>query len=718
MVTTSLWWPEDRVKATLCPEYVFNNLPSHLLSRLVAPLPWGEGLTSETYLDWILAKAGRFFLILVDIGIPDRIFALVDESFDDSDLPIAAHSVHRLKLSPDAPDSTLEEKFFLAQWRFVVRGIREGDHVKYTENEGVPVEVQRTDAALAREGVEKVILAGAVCRVCLRTQITIGGAPHFFEEDEVMEEIRSLRRLAHDHVYSIYASYFVDTTVCVLFSGVYERTLASFLTDLPQAFKRHPKPQRREILVNWPHCLVSGLAWLHAHGQVHGAIRPSNILIDSDYKIFLGQFEALDTLLPPVKVDDIEAYQYGSPERWVRSTTIHGAGPQRTSLPSGGRTSRKQSTHPSRLNLSMLRSSRQMDTGPVSPRPESIVSQGTAIRVGLPNSPSRLSYALSSSSGSSDGSARKRGFPSIKHPIVYSPSITSSNSSGSSTRTGPGSLNPVGYPSSGSAAKVQVWQSHQSDPEASDVFSLGAIILDIFTHMCKRKISSFAHHRGAKNRTAGRGGGVADCSFHLDRNLAQITSWITLLDSDAKKHKDPVFVSIRPMLSVVREMLSRLPTARPSAFQVERQFGTVIQQLNGAASLHCVSHIEIRDPRSQSPFRAVNQSANNKPQQLGEPSPRESPLSTATSSPLASEFSPVAHAGSVTSSLSREASLASFSLPDWTRAYSQSSDTEYASSSGYETSLDHNPWRDPDPVLGPVSINDPTWEYRIAVGDR
>ncbi|EAU35890.1 conserved hypothetical protein [Aspergillus terreus NIH2624] len=716
-VTTSVWWPEDRVKATLSPEYVFNNLPSHLLSRLVAPLPWGEGLTSETYLDWILAKAGRFFLILVDIGVPERIFALVDESFDDSDLPIAVHSVHRLNLAPDSPDSALEQKFFLAQWRFVVRGIREGDHVKYTENEGVPVELQRTGAALVREGVEKVVLAGAVCRVYLRTQVTIGGAPHFFEEDEVLEEIRSLRRLAHDHVYSIFASYFVDTTVCILFSGVYERTLLSFLTDLPQAFKRLPKPQRRGILINWPHCLVNGLAWLHAHGQVHGAIRPSNILIDSDYKIFLGQFEALDTLLPPVKVDDVEAYQYGSPERWVRSNIVHGGGPQRAALPSGGRTSRKPSTRPNRLNLSMLRGSKHIDSDPVGSRPESVVSQGTAIRVGLPNSPSRFSYALSSSSGSSDGSARKRGFPSMKHPIIYSPSITSSNSSGSSGGTGPGSPNPVGLPTSSSAAVVQVWQSHQSDPEASDVFSLGAVVLDIFTHMCKRKISAFAHHRGAKNRTAGRGGGVADCSFHLDRNLVQVTSWITLLDSDAKKHKDPVFVAVRPMLSVVREMLSKDPTGRPSAFQIERQFATVIEQLNGTAGLHCTSNIQVRDLKSQSPFREAKQSPQ-KQQQLGVSSPRGTLPTTATSSPLTSEFSPEAHATSGPPSFSPEASVTSFNFPDWTRSYSQSSDTDYESSSGYETSLDHNPWRDPDPVLGPVSINDPTWEYRITSGDR
>ncbi|GMG43596.1 unnamed protein product [Aspergillus oryzae var. brunneus] len=431
-VTTSLWWPEDRIKATLSSEYVFGQLPSDILHRLVEPLPWGEGLTSETYLDWILSKAGRLFLILVDIGIPDRIFALVDESFDDSDLPIAAHSVNRLHLSLEIEDTSLESKFFLAQWRFIVRGIGEGEHVKYTENEGVPVELLRTGTALVREGVEKVVLAGAVCRVYLRTQVTVGGAPHFFDEDEVLEEIKSMRRLAHDHVYSIYGSYFVDKTVCILFTGVYERTLMSFLTDIPQHFKRLPKAQRREILLNWPHCLANGLSWLHAHGQVHGAIRPSNILVDADYRIFLGQFEALDTLLPPVKVDDVESYQYGAPERWVRSASVQQAGPQKIDLPSGGRTARKQSAHSMKLNLSILKGSHRTEHESLSPRSESMVSQSTAIRVGFPGS--RFSFAASSSSsGSSIGSARKRVISSVKRPILYTPSITSSNSSGSSS---------------------------------------------------------------------------------------------------------------------------------------------------------------------------------------------------------------------------------------------------------------------------------------------
>jgi serine/threonine protein kinase len=718
---SSVWWPQDRVDATICPDFIFKNLPSSTLPRLVAPLPWGEGLTNETYLDWILSKAGRLFLILLDIGIPERIFHLVDESFDDNDLPIAAHSVDRLQLSAGDANRDLDSKFFLAQWRFVVRGIGEGDHVKYTENEGVPVEALQTGTVLAKEGVERVVLAGAVCKIYLRTQVTIGGAPHFFEEDEVLEEIRSLRRLAHDHVYSIYASYFVDNTVCILFSGLYERNLMSFLTDTPQSFKKLAKERRREILVNWPHCLAHGLSWLHAHGQVHGLIRPSNILINADWRIFIGQFEALDTLLPPVKVDDIESYQYGPPERWVRSISVQNSGPAGSTLPSGGRTGRKNEG-PTRLNLARLKGLRISDSEPLSPPPESVASHGTVIRIGCQDTSSRYSMGLSSSSsGSSNGSTtRKRGI-SVKRPILYTPSITSSNSSGSSEDRGSMILNAVGLPTAHSSggALVQVWQSRQTDPEASDIFSLGAVFLDIFTYLCKRKISAFSSHRGAKNRTAGRGGGVADCSFHLDRNMGQVSSWITLLDSDAKKRKDVLFQSIRPMLAMSRDMLSREPSNRPSAFQVEQLFACSIKKAEGKASLHCSSNIYPGRQRGR-------------PDRM--PSPIEEQLmvpriSSRSRSRSAHRKTPKTQKSPKRDYFQDENGLLSPTFPSKTsRSYISSSDTESQTTS--DTDFDHEYTRpqkptkspsrkkssrlrgvSPDTGTSPVLSNDPSWGY-------
>lgn len=106
------------------------------------------------------------------------------------------------------------------------------------------------------------------------------------------------------------------------------------------------------------------------------------------------------------------------------------------------------------------------------------------------------------------------------------------------------------------------------------------------------------HHRGCKNRKAGRGGGVADASFHLDRNAGQVTSWITLLDADARKRKDPVFQAVGMMLVVVRGMLEREPERRLTAMEVEKRFAEAVRSIpvqevesgsgSGSEGLHCV----------------------------------------------------------------------------------------------------------------------------------
>lgn len=634
---TSLWWTEERIKSTLNTKYIVNQLQPPNVPRLFDLPKWGEGLTSETYMEYILLKAGRLFLILNEIGIPDRIFALVDESCDDDDLPIAEQNVDRLSLSPAGNDPSLDTKFFHAQWRFSVRGIGEGEHVSYTGNEGVPVEVLKTNGIHNElqgrdDSVDKVVLAGTVCRVFMRTQVQVGGAPHFFSADEVLAEIRALRKLAHEHVISIYASYFVDESVSVLFTGAEtDRTLHSFLTDEPPAFKKLPKEQRRQTLITWPHCLMSGLSWLHAHGHFHGAIRPSNVLVDTNFQICLGQFHVLDSLLAPPRVNDLESYHYAAPERWVRTAAPVQPvqAPSRTLLPSGGRTGRRRK--PEKAPLSTL------DEGSVSSqdlqRPDSAASKGTVIRIGLPNSPSRFSFAFSSSSSSSSSSAASSGHseatqsprpPALtriwnKRPkgLVPTPSVTSSTSSSSyssgaasiMSSNPPPSVAPSLAPSVAPSMVPSItpsltnWQSVQTNPAASDLFSLAAIILDILTHLCKRSLSSFASHRSARNRSAGRGGGMADASFHLARNAVQVQSWIALIEGDALKRcrrdrgSDRVFWAVPRMLMVLRAMLSPEPDKRPSARRVQKCFAAAIREIpvnkgvggGGGVPLHCIS---------------------------------------------------------------------------------------------------------------------------------
>ncbi|KAJ5092889.1 hypothetical protein N7456_008750 [Penicillium angulare] len=602
----SLWWPEERIKSTLNTKYIVDQLLPPNVPRLFDLPKWGEGLTSETYMEYILLKAGRLFLILNEIGIPDRIFALVDESCDDDDLPIAEQNVDRLFLSPHGNNPTLDSKFFHTQWRFVVRGIAEGDHITYTGNEGVPVQVLRTtgitnDLQGRDETVDKVVLAGSECRVLMRTQVQVGGAPHFFSSDEVLSEIRSLRKLSHQHIISLYASYFVDDNVCVLFTGAEtERTLHSFLTDEPPSFKRLPKEQRRQTLITWPHCLMSALSWLHIHGHTHGAIRPSNILIDADFHIRLGQYHALDSILAPPRVNDLESYQYSAPERWVRAETPVqpiAVVPTRTHLPSGGRTAQRKK--PSRLALAPLSENTASSD---LPSPNSSSSKETVIRIGLPGSPSRFSFAFSSSSSSSSSSsnisdiasssASPSSTPSSKQRSTFwskRPKTLNTKPSLSSISTTTTMRSPSILSASASApvpdALTSPTRPNSSTPHASDIFSIAAIILDILTHLCKRSNSSFAAHRSARNRSAGRGGGMADASFHLARNAVQVQSWIALLEGDALKRcrrdrgSDRVFWAVPRMLIVLRAMLDAEAVRRPSARRVWKCFGAAIKDV-------------------------------------------------------------------------------------------------------------------------------------------
>lgn len=657
---TSLWWPEERIKATLDTKFIVNRLRPENVPRLFDLPGWGEGLSSETYMEWILLKAGRLFLILDAIGIPDRIFALVDASRDDDDLPFAEPNIDMLNLSPHGNDAALDLRFFQTQWRFLVRGINEGEHVTYTGNEGVPVEIVRSMTNSGTQGrddtVDKVILAGSVSRMCMRTQVLVGGAPHFFSSEEVLAEVKKLRKLAHRHIVSIYASYFVDDTVCVLFTGAEtDRTLHSFMTDEPPSFRRLAKEERRQTLITWPHCLVSALSWLHSRGYAHAAIRPSNILIDPEFNIYLGQFQALDSLIAPPKLNDLEAYNYSAPERWVRTSAPvqPAAAPSRTMLPSGGRTARRKK--PEKV-LSPLSEDSSVSSG--FPRPESAASsasKGTVIRIGFPGSPSRFSFAFSSSSsstlssGQSEASSTNQPRLNIwKKPrkMLSTPSLSStySSSSGSSAS----SMTP---PTSSSSIPtvLNTWKSHQSDNSPpSDLFSLAAVILDILTHMCKRSQSSFASHRSARNRTPGRGGGIADASFHLSRNSVQVQSWIALLEGDALKRcrrdrgSDRYYYAIPRMLMVLRAMLVPDPEKRPSARRVEKCFANAIREIpllrGEGVPLHCVDPEKEETRRKKDEEREVEKERTREEERKRFEELRKMKAETILSSSSVSEF--------------------------------------------------------------------------------
>jgi hypothetical protein len=152
-----------------------------------------------------------------------------------------------------------------------------------------------------------------------------------------------------------------------------------------------------------------------------------------------------------------------------------------------------------------------------------------------------------------------------------------SNGSGSNTVTSPTSASQPA--TTVTNVILQSWQSHQSHTRLpADIFALAAICLELITILCNRRHTAFAQHRGAKNRTAGRGGATIDTSFHLDRNEAQVMSWIKTLERDAGKasREFPELRVVGGVLGLIKTMLARHPEDRPMAGTVAKAFTDMI----------------------------------------------------------------------------------------------------------------------------------------------
>lgn len=310
------WWTDDCVEATVNREYVYSQLRADEQELLKQSPSFGDGLTDDTYLDWILTKARRFFLTLVDTGVPDQIFGIVDDSYDDGDLPIEEESIPDLRLSYE-PSPALNKRFYKAQYRFLLRVLEDGEHIRYAEDETVPVYasgLKATILSLGKDGVDKVRLPASKFKYFVRKKINLDHRPNGVSEEQVLGEIASLRRYAHPHLLSIFASYLQQDSIYVLFTPAPAYSLKSFLSDVPKTFEHLSKSQRRQKLLSWTHCLASALRWLHTNGKHHGAFRPSNIQVtDGEFQIYLGQFDDPGVLGTHTKVDDLESYQYAAP---------------------------------------------------------------------------------------------------------------------------------------------------------------------------------------------------------------------------------------------------------------------------------------------------------------------------------------------------------------------------------------------------------------------
>jgi serine/threonine protein kinase len=318
--STTMWWDEERIEATVTRQFVLSKLRPDETERLNDPLGFGDGLTDDTYWEWIESKAKRMFLILVDLGVPGRIFDVIDDSWDDDNLPVPLDEVHRLQLTYDK-DEKLERKFFHRQFSYLLRTIQKGDGLYYDEQEVVPLELAERKAigqvaGLTRSNVDQVHLPGRPDDIFIRRRIPLGIVPGRMPQEEFLSGVEAMRAVDHDHLISLWASYIHQDCGYLLLTPVNDSTLKYFLTVTPQSVKILAELDRRILLLNWLHCLANALSFLHGQGLSHRNIKPTTVILDQDNHIFLGDsgIFSTKTFAGEKRGFDKEAYDYAAPE--------------------------------------------------------------------------------------------------------------------------------------------------------------------------------------------------------------------------------------------------------------------------------------------------------------------------------------------------------------------------------------------------------------------
>ncbi|KAI4271194.1 MAG: hypothetical protein LQ337_006189 [Flavoplaca oasis] len=516
------WWTDERINATVDRAYIIKEIgPKRLQDALHLPVSFGDGLTDDTYLDWILQKSRRCFIILNFIGVPERIFELIDKSLDDEDLPLSEEALYDLNLFGNKSE-TLDKKFFRQQYSVLVQELVPGGHQVFGADEVVPLEpknsrkgsIAATSTTSDRVSVHQKLYA--------RKKIATSGDNGIGRVHFVMH-LKALQSLKHPHLVSVWSTYTQNDFSYMLLYPITDLSLRQFLNEQPKFFKNLEKQQRRETLLRWTHCLATALAYLHDNGFPHQSIRPSNVTIDSNNTIYLANFAAMNALDSGEDKGQsyrTEIYEHAAPENWRRKPSIFDTAPDKMIHPGGGRTSRRPAP---------------------SSRPVSAISSPTIFS----SHRARSATTMTSSSNSSSNNARPRKtiINTFSPPERFSPEAT-----------------------------------------PADVFSLCTIILHLTSLLLGHSQKTFASHRSRHNRQAGRGGAPADASFHVNLPEVGTWMERLMKDASEREKKDkkgkgtgPSFWrSVGGVVHCAEAGLRKDPTQRHTARELERKIGKYV----------------------------------------------------------------------------------------------------------------------------------------------
>ena len=310
-----IWWTEERINTKVTKEFITSRLQPNERERLQKPVGFGD-LTDDTYIEWILEKARRLFLVLAEIGEAEKIFTAVENSWDDDDLPLQMEDIGQLSLS-NRRDAQADSRFYHTQFTFLLRELREGVHIDYAPNEELPLEyVMGLPPAVALQNWPRVHLPKKPNEVYVRRKFPLGNneSPNAFEADYNLD-VESARMVEHEHIAPVWASYTAKGLGYIVTNFVGQHTLRTFIDHRnPGQYQRLAKPDRRYLLLNWLHCLADATAVLHSSGFCHTGIRPSNIIIDEQNNVAFSDIGSLETFQKDKRPDPMDVYIYSAPE--------------------------------------------------------------------------------------------------------------------------------------------------------------------------------------------------------------------------------------------------------------------------------------------------------------------------------------------------------------------------------------------------------------------
>lgn len=593
-----IWWTDERIEAKVTREFIISKLRPNEREQLNRPVYFGQELTDDTYLDWILRKARRLYLILCECGVSDQIFGVVEDSWDDGDLPISPAEVTSLALSYKN-DGELNKKFYTNQFKFLLRPLFKHGHIDYASNEVIPIEyIHKLPPAAAVQSWSRLHLPKTPDEVYMRRKLSLGEKNGIdpAQELQFLNDMDIARSLEHPHIASVWGSWTAQDSGFWVTSFVAEHNLKSFIDfRLAASVQKLTKRQRHAMLLDWLHCLADAVALLHRRGMHHGAITPSNILIDASNLIAFSDVGSLKSFQKDKKLDPNEVYNYGAPEDHIAPKSPTSNPPATTPSRSFFGHRRNKSSPDRKVSIDSTASGSTLSAGSTF----SVDSQGVFISKSK-TSPFSSSYSLSKIK--SNDTLPPPPPPAKDHPSPRSGSSWNKNRQGAlKSIPEPPRRAPPPPPLPLLQFVAPSEKTHQEkDSRPADIFSLGCVFIDIITYLFKKRITDLIKHRQTKQKNANGKGSHVDASYHA--NSEKVLSWMETLEAEAKTSPDPTMRAIPHLLRLTREMLSPNPALRPNAEAVRSSVFDALVSF-GSLMLHCTGthEVDLTIPPSPAP---------------------------------------------------------------------------------------------------------------------